>query len=101
MFLYEHQCITNLLASHVEVSNQIFVISVAVHSGDDRQVRCWVVSLDEGVNGFLDKARSELGGSEQTPNSGVVATLSKLVRTINVLDVLQKNLAFNNIIRYH
>ena len=51
-----------------------------------------VVCLDVGVDGFLDHGRFELSLSQLAPHRRLVATLRKLISTVQVADVVDQNL---------
>lgn len=51
-----------------------------------------VIRLDVRVNGFFDQALLELGLCQLTPHWWLIATLSKLISSVQVTDVLNQNL---------
>lgn len=49
---------------------------------DDIQVRGRVISSDVGIDGFLHQVFLELGTSQLTPHSRLIASLCKFVSTV-------------------
>lgn len=65
--------------------------TIAGHA-DNLCVLCWIIGLNEGVDGFLDQTIVQLGSRQLTPHSRVIATLCKLICSVQVTHVFYQYL---------
>ena len=84
--------LARLLASHLQVADQVLPAAGAVRGGHHIQVGRRIVSLDERVDGLFDQTLLQLGFGQLRPDGGLVASLSKFVSSVQIVHVLNKYL---------
>lgn len=67
-------------------------LTTVIGSLDNFSVGGWIISLDVGINGFLHHGVLQLGLCQETPHCWLVAALSILISTVQVLHVSNQDL---------
>ena len=86
-----HAGLLHGLAHHQQVAHQALVLAIALRSGDHIHERGRILGADVGLDGLIDLVEVELGLGDLGPHEVVLATLSELHGSVDVLDVLNQH----------